>query len=183
MPLALVRISNLIENKSFSGNNTIYKQPNKNNKSMKKITFLLSLLLASAGVTASAQNTFEVSSAPSNGSWASDTKWYKMSLREKYLSAYDADVNGNVRATATEAPTGAGAYWCIVADGENGYKLYNRAAGPNKVLGLSQTTTSDDFDGTRANFYAATTASSATEVGTTFDISLMQDQTVIYKVN
>ena len=149
---------------------------------MKKITFLLSLLLASAGVTASAQNTFEVSSAPSNGSWASGTKWYKMSLREKYLSAYDADVNGNVRAAATEAPTGAGAYWCIVADGENGYKLYNRAAGPNKVLGLSQTTTSDGFDGTRACFYAATTASSATEVGTTFDISLMQDQTVIYKV-
>ena len=182
MPLALVRISNLIENKSFSGNNTFYKQPNKNNKSMKKITFLLSLLLASAGVTASAQNTFEVSSAPSNGSWASGTKWYKMSLREKYLSAYDADVNGNVRAAATEAPTGAGAYWCIVADGENGYKLYNRAAGPNKVLGLSQTTTSDGFDGTRACFYAATTASSATEVGTTFDISLMQDQTVIYKV-
>lgn len=149
---------------------------------MKKITFLLSLLLASAGVTASAQNTFEVSSAPSNGSWASGTKWYKMSLREKYLSAYDADVNGNVRAAATEAPTGAGAYWCIVADGENGYKLYNRAAGPNKVLGLSQTTTSDGFDGTRACFYAATTASSATEVGTTFDISLMKDQTVIYKV-
>lgn len=149
---------------------------------MKKITFLLSLLLASAGVTASAQDAFEVSSAPSNGSWASDTKWYKMSLSENYLSAYDADVNGNVRAAATEAPTGAGAYWCIVADGENGYKLYNRAAGPNKVLGLSQSTTSDGFDGTRANFYAATTASSATEVGTTFDISLMQDQTVIYKV-
>lgn len=149
---------------------------------MKKITFLLSLLLASAGVTASAQDVFETSSAPSNGSWASDTKWYKMSLSGNYLSAYDADVNGNVRAAATEVPTGAGAYWCIVADGENGYKLYNRAAGPNKVLGLSQSTTSDGFDGTRANFYAATTTSSATEVGTTFDISLMQDQTVIYKV-
>ena len=34
---------------------------------MKKITFLLSLLLASAGVTASAQDAFEASSAPSNG--------------------------------------------------------------------------------------------------------------------
>ena len=66
-PLALVHISNLIENKPFSGNNTFYKQPNKNNKSMKKITFLLSLLLASAGVTASAQDAFEASSAPSNG--------------------------------------------------------------------------------------------------------------------
>ena len=48
------------------------------------------------------------------------------------------------------------------------------------MLGLSQTTTSDAFDGTRANFYAATTASSTTEVGTTFDISLMKDSTVVY---
>lgn len=147
---------------------------------MKKFTFLLSLLLASTGVTASAQEVFEVSEAPVSGAWSSNTKWYKISLRKNYLSAYDADVNGNVRAAAAEAPTGAGAYWCIVADGENGYKLYNRAAGPNKVLGLSQTTTSDAFDGTRANFYAATTASSTTEVGTTFDISLMKDSTVVY---
>lgn len=147
---------------------------------MKKFTFLLSLLLASSGVTASAQEVFEVSDAPVSGAWSSNTKWYKISLRKNYLSAYDADVNGNVRAATAEAPTGAGAYWCIVADGENGYKLYNRAAGPNKVLGLSQTTTSDAFDGTRANFYAATTASSTTEVGTTFDISLMKDSTVVY---
>lgn len=147
---------------------------------MKKFTFLLSLLLASSGVTASAQEVFEVSDAPVSGAWSSNTKWYKISLRKNYLSAYDADVNGNVRAAAAKAPTGAGAYWCIVADGENGYKLYNRAAGPNKVLGLSQTTTSDAFDGTRANFYAATTASSTTEVGTTFDISLMKDSTVVY---
>lgn len=147
---------------------------------MKKFTFLLSLLLASTGVTASAQEVFEVSDAPVSGAWSSNTKWYKISLRKNYLSAYDTDVNGNVRAAAAEAPTGAGAYWCIVADGENGYKLYNRAAGPNKVLGLSQTTTSDAFDGTRANFYAATTASSTTEVGTTFDISLMKDSTVVY---
>ena len=148
---------------------------------MKKITFLPTLLLAFAGVTASAQEAFEVSEAPTSGVWASNTKWYRISLREKYLSAYDVDVNGNVRATATQAPTGAGAYWCIVADGENGYKLYNRAAGPNRVLGLSQATTSDGFDATRANFYAASTPSSTTEVGTTFDISLMQNQTVIYK--
>ena len=121
------------------------------------------------------------SSAPSDGNWATETHWYKISLGEKYLSAYTADANGNVRATATEAPTGAGAYWCVVADGENGYKLYNRAAGPNRVLGLSQATTSDGYDATRANFYAATTASSTTEVGTSFDISLMENQTAIYK--
>ena len=148
---------------------------------MKKITFLATLLLAFAGVTASAQEKFEVSEAPTSGVWASNTKWYRISLREKYLSAYDVDVNGNVRAAATQAPTGAGAYWCIVADGENGYKLYNRAAGPNRVLGLSQATTSDGFDATRANFYAASTPSSTTEVGTTFDISLMKNQSVIYK--
>lgn len=148
---------------------------------MKKFSFLLSLLLSFVGITASAQVAFEVSDAPTSGAWASNTKWYKMSLYEKYLSAYDVDANGNIKATAADAPTGAGAYWCIVGDADNGYKLYNRAAGPNRVLGFSQSSTSDGFDGTRASFYASTTTSSTTEVGTTFDISLMNNQTVIYK--
>ena len=36
---------------------------------MKKFTFLLSLLLAFVGVTASAQDAFKASNAPSNGNW------------------------------------------------------------------------------------------------------------------
>ena len=174
-PLALVRISNLIENKSFSGNNTFYK-PNKNNKSMKKITFLLSLLLASAGVKASAQDAFEASSAPSNGSWASGTKWYKMTLGGNQLSAYNTDHNGSLLDNSATAE-GAGAYWCVVGDETNGYKFYNRAAGPNKVFGIVSAFTNDYNDVTRASFYTSATVSASSEVGTTFDLGLYANTT------
>ena len=174
-PLALVHISNLIENKSFSGNNTFYK-PNKNNKSMKKITFLLSLLLASAGVTASAQDAFKASSAPSNGNWASDTQWYKMTLGGNHLSAYITDHNGSLLDNSAAAE-GAGAYWCVVGDEANGYKFYNRAAGPNKVFGIVCTLTNNDNDLTRASFYTSETVSASSGVGTTFDLGLYAETT------
>lgn len=138
---------------------------------MKKITFLLSLLLASAGVTASAQDAFEVSSAPSNGSWASGTKWYKMTLGGNQLSAYNTDHNGSLLDNSATAE-GAGAYWCVVGDEANGYKFYNRAAGPNKVFGIVSAFTNDYNDVTRASFYTSATVSASSEVGTTFDLGL-----------
>lgn len=69
------------------------------------------------------------SSAPSNGNWASDTKWYKMTLGGNHLSAYNTDHNGSLLDNSATAD-GAGAYWCVVGDETNGYKFYNRAAGP-----------------------------------------------------
>lgn len=143
---------------------------------MKKITFLLSLLLASAGVTASAQDAFEASSAPSNGSWASDTKWYKMSLSGNYLSAYKTDHNGSLLDNSATVE-GAGAYWCIVGDETNGYKFYNRAAGPNKVFGIVCTLTNNDNDLTRASFYTSEAVSASSGVGTTFDLGLYAETT------
>lgn len=146
---------------------------------MKKFTFLLTLLLAFAGVTASAQVAFVASSAPNNGSWASDTKWYKMSLGGKYLSAYKTDHNGSLLDNATTAE-GAGAYWCVVGDETNGYKFYNRAAGPNKVFGIVSALTNDDNDVTRASFYTSATVSASSEVSTTFDLGLYTNSTNEY---
>lgn len=143
---------------------------------MKKFTFLLSLLLASSGVTASAQDAFVASSAPSNGSWASDTKWYKMSLGGNYLSAYKTDHNGSLLGNSATVE-GAGAYWCIVGDETNGYKFYNRAAGPNKVFGMVCTLTNNDGDLTRASFYTSETVAASSEVGTTFDLGLYDETT------
>ncbi len=143
---------------------------------MKKFTFLLSLLLASSGVTASAQNTFEVSNAPSNGSWASGTKWYKMSLGGNYLSAYKTDHNGSLLDNSATVE-GAGSYWCIVGDETNGYKFYNRAAGPNKVFGIVCTLTNDNNDLTRASFYTSEAVSASSGVGTTFDLGLYSGTT------
>jgi|GEM_PF-569142 len=143
---------------------------------MKKITFLLSLLLASAGVTASAQDAFVASSAPSNGNWASDTKWYKMTLGGNHLSAYITDHNGSLLDNSATAE-GAGAYWCVVGDETNGYKFYNRAAGPNKVFGIVCTLTNDNNDLTRASFYTSEAVSASSGVGTTFDLGLYSGTT------
>lgn len=106
---------------------------------MKKITFLLSLVFAffGGGITASAQVDFQPSEAPSSGEWAPNTTWYKMSLRNKYVTAFSADFSGNLYAKQATEVNGEGALWCIVGDAENGYKLYNMFAGPNKPMTLT----------------------------------------------
>lgn len=106
---------------------------------MKKITFLLSLVFAFfwGGITASAQVDFQPSEAPSSGKWAANTTWYKMSLKKKYVTAFSADVYGNLYAKQDAEANGEGALWCIVGDAENGYKLYNMFAGPNKPMTLT----------------------------------------------
>lgn len=107
---------------------------------MKKITFLLSLVFAFfwGGITASAQvDEFQPSDAPSSGKWAPNTTWYKMSLRAKYVTAFSADVSGNLYAKQSAEVFGEGALWCVVGDDENGYKLYNMFAGPNKPMTLT----------------------------------------------
>lgn len=106
---------------------------------MKKITFLLSLVFAFfwGGITASAQVDFQPSEAPSSGTWAPNTTWYKMSLRAKYVTAFSADVSGNLYAKQSAEVFGEGALWCVVGDDENGYKLYNMFAGPNKPMNLT----------------------------------------------
>lgn len=106
---------------------------------MKKITFLLSLVFAFlGGITASAQvDEFQPSEAPSSGKWAPNTTWYKMSLRAKYVTALSADDFGNLYAKQATEVNGEGALWSIVGDAENGYKLYNMFAGPNKPMNLT----------------------------------------------
>lgn len=107
---------------------------------MKKITFLLSLVFAFfwGGITASAQvDEFQTSEAPSSGEWAPNTTWYKMSLKKKYVTAFSADVTGNLYAKQATEVSGEGALWCIVGNAETGYKLYNMFAGPNKPMTLT----------------------------------------------
>lgn len=106
---------------------------------MKKITFLLSLVFAffGGGITASAQVDFQPSEAPSSGKWAANTTWYKMSLKKNYVTAFSADVFGNLYAKQAAEVFGEGALWCVVGDAENGYKLYNMFAGPNKPMNLT----------------------------------------------
>lgn len=80
---------------------------------------------------------FQPSEAPSSGKWAANTTWYKMSLKAKYVTAFSADVTGNLYAKQDAEAFGEGALWCVVGDADNGYKLYNMFAGPNKPMNLT----------------------------------------------
>lgn len=80
---------------------------------------------------------FQPSDAPSSGKWAANTTWYKMSLKKNYVTAFSADVFGNLYAKQAAEVFGEGALWCVVGDAENGYKLYNMFAGPNKPMNLT----------------------------------------------
>lgn len=108
---------------------------------MKKFTFLLTLLFAFIGVTSHAQDVFQTSDAPTATDWAGNTTWYKITLKGGYLSTSDVNENGYLYANKTTEPfADESSWWCIVGDNETGYKFYNKAAGVNKVLGVSKMT-------------------------------------------
>lgn len=123
---------------------------------MKKFTFLLSLLLAFVGVTASAQS-LKFSDAPSDGTWASNTQWYLIKVaftdgyhpKAAYLSTDEGYTNSNGLLLNSEAvPTTEKGLWCIVGDATNGYKFYNKGEGTSKVLGVSNWSKMYDASGT-----------------------------------
>lgn len=114
---------------------------------MKKFTFLLTLLLAFVGVTASAQS-LTISDAPnSDGTWASNTQWYLIRValtdyyhpKAGYLSTDEGYIHANGLLLTNETyPTTDKGLWCIAGDATNGYKLYNKGEGTSKVLGISE---------------------------------------------
>lgn len=109
---------------------------------MKKFTFLLSLLLAFVGVTASAQD-LKISGAPEGENWAENTQWYliRVALTDgyhpyaAYLNTESRNDKGLLLKDVTVPTTDKG-LWCIVGNDADGYKLYNKGEGTTKVLGV-----------------------------------------------
>ena len=136
---------------------------------MKKFTFLLTLLLSCLGVNA--QDVFQASDAPGETTWAANTTWYKMTLKNGYVVKYDVDENNYLYAKLTEA-YGENSWWCLVGNETTGYKLYNKAAGVNKVLGVTNMTQDgkaraemcDVNDATHGTIFLFNTANSVNNV-------------------
>ena len=116
---------------------------------------------------------FHVSTAPAAGAtaWSDGTTWYKMLINSvgwRYLdtSASYCDGNGNLKMTNTNATNNLNSYWAITGNDTDGYKFYNAAAGPSKVLGVT-----GDEGGARMTMVAE----GANGYTTSFDITLHTD--------
>ncbi|MCI6069312.1 MAG: hypothetical protein MR710_04030, partial [Bacteroidales bacterium] len=116
---------------------------------------------------------FHVSTAPAAGAtaWADGTTWYKMLINSvgwRYLdtSASYCDGNGNLKMSNTAEANNLNSYWAITGNDTNGYKFYNAAAGPSKVLGVT-----GGEDGARMTMVAEGTSGYTTS----FDITLHTD--------
>lgn len=87
---------------------------------------------------------FHASTAPAADAtaWADGTTWYKMVINSgdwRYLdtSASYCDENGNLKMTNAAAANNLNSYWAITGNDNDGYKFYNAASGPSKVLGIT----------------------------------------------
>ena len=70
-----------------------------------------------------------------NGEFAEGTQWYTMAFRgTKYLQYEPNDVDGNYLTVENPAAFPDSMRWCFTGDIENGFKIYNKAAGAAQVL-------------------------------------------------
>lgn len=116
-----------------------------------KQLFLLCMLFTLSVITTKAQTAvdYQTSTAPSNGSFAEDTHWFTICLRNTYLSVENTDANsyfysGNGFNTIDN--TIDKGLWCVVGDETKGYKFYNKSVGPTKVLAINYVSTGPKSD-------------------------------------
>ncbi len=89
---------------------------------------------------------FHVSAAPDSSTgttiWSEGTKWYKLKTNSgdwRYVDTNHAycDASGNFQLNKTASSDALSALWAVEGNETDGYKLYNMATGPGKVLGVT----------------------------------------------
>lgn len=138
---------------------------------MKKVFTLFCALMVcflfSGVANAQSPVVFHTSDAPTATGWGAKTYWYYITLKDKVISSSVGDSNGFKMESTTKS--GDEAMWCVVGDATNGYRFYNKKAGFDKVLGLSNvegTGAEDNYGASRAKMYDATTPHSTASTGT-----------------
>lgn len=74
--------------------------------------------------------------------WNQDTKWYKLKTNSgswRYVDTNHAycDASGNFQLNKTASSDALSALWAVEGNETEGYKFYNMATGPGKVLGVT----------------------------------------------
>lgn len=139
---------------------------------MKKVFTLFCALMVcvlfSGVANAQSPVVFHTSDAPTATGWGANTYWYYITLKDKVISSSVGDSDG-FKMESTTTKSGDEAMWCVVGDATNGYRFYNKKAGFDKVLGLSNvegTGNDNNYGASRAKMYDATTSHSTASTGT-----------------
>lgn len=109
-------------------------------KRLKLFAGLVAALFVTAPVATDAQRQFVASDAPTGDTWAANTHWYQMKMKNGgVISLSNTTKLGRLKAngSATAEISDMTALWAFVGSEEAGYKIYNMAAGPNVVMGLT----------------------------------------------
>ena len=104
---------------------------------MKKHLSLLSLALMLCA-TLSAAVPFKVTTI-TDGAFAPSTQWYTMCLGEGKSVLSDNGTADFIAISGSTTSLEAQDLWCFVGNDTDGYRLYNKQAGPTKVLATSTT--------------------------------------------
>lgn len=104
--------------------------------------------------------------------WNEDTKWYKLKTNSsswRYVDTNHAycDASGNFQLNKTATSDALSALWAVEGNETDGYKFYNMAIGPGKVLGVT-----GSEGNARTKMVDPNNAGTAT---TTFDITYHYD--------
>lgn len=84
-------------------------------------------------------------STVSGDEWTGDEKWYTLYTRGSYWT-YNSETH-KINLQATTASVADNYLWCITGDETNGYKVYNRAAGPTRALTVTGNNAVDMLEG------------------------------------
>ena len=96
-------------------------------------TSLLALLLVGFA-SAWADLPFEVTTLTDEGEFADDTNWYSMTIGAASLVLTDNESADYIYLDVTELSLDEALQWCFVGNDDDGYLIFNRQAGPGKVL-------------------------------------------------
>lgn len=103
-------------------------------------------------------------STVSGDEWTGDEKWYTLYTRGSYWT-YNSETH-KINLQATTASVADNYLWCITGDETNGYKVYNRAAGPTRALTVTDNNAVDMLEGEGTALAAAfTPGTDATYIG------------------
>lgn len=87
------------------------------------------------------EDVVKTSPEPKDGKWSGLTTWFTIKTGNGYYLRQDVkDENGVLKLTDADSKTASTddvALWCVTGDATNGYKFYNKAAGPDNCLAMT----------------------------------------------